>query len=76
MIEQAQFGETSYFLLNAAKGGTPHRRPARPLRGEYAIDKQAQIDAVQAGLNTPANGLFSPGRRATSPTGNAPVRPR
>jgi peptide/nickel transport system substrate-binding protein len=62
MIEQAQFGETSYFLLNVGQDGSSLQDQRVRCAANYAIDKKAQIDAVQAGLNTPANGLFSPGQ--------------
>ena len=83
MIEQAQFGETSYFLLNVGQDGLPLTDQRVRCAANYAIDKQAQIDAVQAGLERRPTGLFSPGqegyladteRLSTIPEGQGPRR--
>jgi peptide/nickel transport system substrate-binding protein len=73
MIEQAQYGETAYFLLNVGQEGSALQDQGVRCAANYAIDKQAQINAVQAGLNTPANGLFSPGQEGYLADTGAPT---
>ena len=60
MIEQADYGETFYVLLNL----TVPQLQSRDLRCAMlqAIDKQAIIDLTGGGILTPANGPFSPGQ--------------
>lgn len=60
MVEQADFGETFYVLLNL----TVPALQSRDLRCAMlqAIDKQALIDLTGGGILKPANGPFSPGQ--------------
>ncbi len=60
MIEQAEYGETFYVLLNL----TNPQLQSRDLRCAMlqAIDKQAIIDLTGGGILTPANGPFAPGQ--------------
>lgn len=74
MIEQAEYGETFYVLLNL----TNPTLQSRDLRCAMlqAIDKEAIIDLTGGGILTPANGPFSPGQEGhLADNGSLPYDP-
>ncbi len=62
MVEQDQFVETNYILIDLAKPGALQDANVRCALS-LAIDRQDLIDATAGGILKPANGLFSPGQQ-------------
>jgi ABC-type transport system substrate-binding protein len=61
MTEFTELGETNYTLIDLSKKGPLQDQRVRCALSE-AIDRQELIDAVANGIETPANGPFSPGQ--------------
>ncbi len=62
MVEQDQFVETNYILIDLDKKGPLQDKNVRCALS-MAIDRQDLIDATAGGILKPANGLFSPGQQ-------------
>jgi ABC-type transport system substrate-binding protein len=61
MVESTELGETNYLLIDLSKKGPLQDQRVRCALSE-AIDRQEVIDATAGGIETPANGPFSPGQ--------------
>ena len=60
MVEQSDYGETNYTLLNVTQEGSPLTDARVRCAMANATDAQAIIDKVDAGVPKLANGPFSP----------------
>ena len=60
MLEETDYGETGYTLLNVGDPTSPLADQRVRCAMAYATDNQAIIDKVDAGVSTLANGPFSP----------------
>ena len=60
MLEETDYGETGYTLLNVGDPASPLADARVRCAMAYATDQQAIIDKVDAGVSTIANGPFSP----------------
>jgi len=60
MLEETDYGETGYTLLNVGDPTSPLADQRVRCAMAYATDNQAIIDKVDAGVSTIANGPFSP----------------
>ena len=61
MVEQSNYTETNYMLIDLAKAGPTSDARVRCALSK-AIDRQELIDLTGGGILKPANGLFSPGQ--------------
>lgn len=61
MVEQTDYTETNYLLIDLAKTGPTADARVRCALSK-AIDRTELIDLTAGGILTPANGLFSPGQ--------------
>jgi peptide/nickel transport system substrate-binding protein len=61
VVEQSEYGETSYTMLHLSKAGPLQDQRVRCAMNQ-AIDKVDLIETVQGGILEPANGPFSPGQ--------------
>ncbi|MGD9703120.1 MAG: ABC transporter substrate-binding protein [Acidimicrobiia bacterium] len=61
IVEQSEYGETSYTMLHLSKAGPLQDQRVRCAL-DQAIDKVDLIDTVAGGIVDPANGPFSPGQ--------------
>jgi peptide/nickel transport system substrate-binding protein len=61
MVEQSEYTETDFGLIHVSKPGPLQSRNFRCAL-EAAVDDQALIDTVGGGIQTIANGPFSPGQ--------------
>ncbi len=62
MVEQADFSETNYLMIDGAKTTEPISDSRVRCALSKAINRQELIDLVGAGLGKIANGVFSPGQ--------------
>ena len=60
MLEETDYGETGYTLLNVTQEGSPLTDARVRCAMAYSTDAQAIIDKVEAGVPLIANGPFSP----------------
>jgi peptide/nickel transport system substrate-binding protein len=62
MVEQSNYTETNYTLIDLAKKNTPIADQRVRCALSMAVDRQELIDLTEGGILKPANGLFSPGQ--------------
>lgn len=74
LVEFTDFGETQYTLLNVGDPASPLADQRVRCALANAMDNQALIDNIGAGVNPVANGPFSPGQPGYLEDSGFPVR--
>ena len=62
MLEQKDYAETNYVLLNVGQAGSPLQDQRVRCALAAAIDRKELVDVVAGGFPKVANGPFSPGQ--------------
>jgi peptide/nickel transport system substrate-binding protein len=61
LSEKAEYGSTTYLMIDLDKAGPLQDRDVRCALS-LAVDRPEMNELINAGVTTPANGLFSPGQ--------------